>query len=244
MTQDLLRRLALAAAFATAFAAAPARAQEAPAAEEAADDGFDLSATLTLASDYRFRGISLTDRAPAAQGSIDVSYHGFYAGAWMSNIARFADTNAELDLYAGYGGEAGPFEYEVGAIAYLYPGGDGTGDIYEGTASLSYTFGPATAKVEANYAPDQHHLDGDNLYLNANLKLAIPTTPITAFAQLGREHGSFYGSKWDWSFGAEYNRGPFTASLGWFDTDADAASLGLPRRSTRGGILASLSFAF
>ena len=90
---------------------------------------------------------------------------------------------------------AGPIEYEVGAIAYLYPGGDGTGDIYEGTAALSYTFGPATARVRANYAPDQDNLAGDNLYLSAELKAAIPSTPMSAFAQVGRERGSFYGSK-------------------------------------------------
>jgi uncharacterized protein (TIGR02001 family) len=249
MTHLSLRRLALAAIASTLSISAPALAQEAaapdaPAADEADDGAFDLSATLTLASDYRFRGLSLTNRAPAAQASVDVTYHGFYAGAWVSNIARFADTNAELDLYAGYGGSAGPIEYEVGAIAYLYPGGDGTGDIYEGTAALSYTFGPATARVRANYAPDQHNLAGDNLYLSADLKVAIPSTPISAFAQVGRERGSFYGSKADWSFGAEYTQGPFTASLGWYDTDADALSLGLPRRSARGGILASLAFEF
>jgi uncharacterized protein (TIGR02001 family) len=251
MNRLTLRRAALTALGLAAFAAAPAHAQDAPppaspAASEAAaeDGGFDISATLTLVSDYRFRGVSLTNRDPAGQASVDISYHGFYAGAWTSNIARFAGTHDELDLYAGYGGEIHGFEYQVGGIAYLYPGGDGTGNIVEATGEFSYTLGPATGRLKVNYAPDQHNLAGDNLYLSADLRVAIPTTPITAFAQIGRERGSFYGRKADWSFGAEYTRGPFTASLGWFDTDLDAASIGLPRRSTKGGIVASLGFEF
>lgn len=247
MTQHLPRSTALAAFAVLAVTAAPAHAQDdppAPAAEEAADDGaFDITATATVVSDYRYRGISLSDRDPAAQGSIDISWRGFYAGAWASSIARTADTNVELDLYAGYAGTAGPVEYEIGAIAYLYPGGDGTANIYEATGALSYRLGPVSAKLSAFYAPDQENLAGDNFYLSAEAKVGIPATPFTLFAQAGRERGSFYGRKHDWSFGAEFTRGPFTASLGYFDTDLNGVTSGLGR-SVRSGIVASASFEF
>lgn len=211
------------AAFATFAFAAPAVAQDTP--EPAGGDGgLDITATVTGVSDYRFRGVSESDRDPALQGSVDLTYHGFYVGAWASSIARTADTNVELDLYAGYGGSAGPIEYEVGAIAYLYPGGDGSGNIYEGTASLSYSLGPATGKFSVNYAPDQANLGGDNLYLNGELRVGIPTTPVTAFASLGRERGSFYGRKWDWSLGLEVTHGPLTAGLAYVDTNLDSAT--------------------
>src|SRR5205085_776391 len=204
------RRLALATLAATVFAA-PAFAQEAPAqAPAGGDNGLDITATITGVSDYRFRGVSESGRDPALQGSVDVTYHGFYVGAWASSIARTADTNAELDLYAGYSGSAGPVEYEVGAIAYLYPGGDGTGNIYEATGSLSYTLAPAT---------------------------------VTAFAGLGRERGSFYGSKWDWSLGFEVTRGPFTASLAYVDTNLDSATNPLGR-AIRAGVVARVSLGF
>lgn len=242
MTQHFLRLAALAAIGSAAFAAAPALAQDAAGPEEDAG-AFDISVTATAVSDYRFRGVSQSGRDPAAQGSVDVTLSGFYAGVWLSSIARYADTNVEADVYAGYAGEAGAISYDVGAIAYLYPGGDGTGNVYEGTGSLAYTFGPARARLRASYAPDQANLAGDNLYLSADARVGVPTTPVTLFAQVGRERGSFYGRKWDWSFGAEIRRGPFTASLGYFDTDLDGIASGLGR-NVRGGIVASASFTF
>ncbi len=240
MTQ--LRRLALAALLATATAS-PAFAQDEAQEPAGGDGGFDISATATGVSDYRFRGVSESDRDPALQGSVDVSYHGLYAGAWASSIARTADTNVELDLYAGYTGTAGPLEYDFGVIAYLYPGGNGDATIYEGTASLSYTLGPATGKFSVNYAPDQENLAGDNLYINTELRVGIPTTPVTVFASVGRERGSFYGRKWDWTLGLEFTRGPFTASLAYVDTNLDSATHFLGR-NIRAGVVASASFEF
>ena len=241
MTNQLLRRAAFAATALAAFAATPAFAQ----ADEPAggDGGFDISATATLVSDYRFRGVSASDRDPAVQGSVDISYHGFYAGVWASSIARTADTNVETDLYAGYSGESGPVGYEIGAIAYLYPGGDGTGDVYEGTAAISYTIGPATGRFRVNYAPDQANLAGDNLYLVADARVGIPTTPFTLTASFGRERGSFYGRKLDWSLGAEFTRGPFTASVAYVDTDLNGVSSGFGH-DVHAGVVASASFEF
>ncbi|HYN45107.1 MAG TPA: TorF family putative porin, partial [Allosphingosinicella sp.] len=226
MIQHLLRSAALAALGFAAFATTPALAQE-EAGE--ASGAFDISATATIVSDYRDRGVSLSDRDPAAQASVDVSIGGFYAGVWVSSIARYSDSLVEADLYAGYAGETGPISYEVGALASLYPGGDGSGDIYEATGSLSYNIGPATARLKLFYAPDQENLDGDNLYASVDARFALPGTPVTLFAQFGRERGSFYGRKHDLSFGAEATRGPFTASFGYFDTDLDGVASGLGR---------------
>jgi len=224
------------------FAATPALAQDEAGAEEEAG-ALDISATVTVVSDYRFRGVSLSDRDPALQGSLDVSLGGFYAGVWASSIARTADTNVEVDLYAGYAGESGGFEYEVGAIAYLYPGGDGTANLYEGTGSLSYNIGPATGRVQLFYAPDQENLAGDNFYISVDGRFSLPGSPVTLFGQFGRERGSFYGRKHDWSFGVELTHGPFTASVGYFDTDLNGITSGLGR-DVRSGIVASAGFEF
>ncbi len=208
-----------------------------------AQEGLDLSVTGTLVSDYRYRGISLSGRDPAVQGSVDLSVAGFYAGVWASSIARFADTNVEADVYAGYSGEAGGIGFDIGAIGYLYPGGDGTGDVYEATGSIAYTIGPARLKLAAAYAPDQKNLAGDNLYLSADAEIGIPGTPLTATAQFGRERGSFYGRKLDWSLGAEFSKAPFTVGIAWFDTDLDS-SLGGFGRNAGSGVVARVGATF
>ena len=56
-----------------------------------------------------------------------------------------------------------------------------------------------------------------------------PGDAVHPFRPVGRERGSFYGRKLDWSFGAEFTRGPFTASLGYFDTDLNGVTSGLGR---------------
>ena len=65
---------------ATLMVATPALAQdEAPA--------VTINGTATVVSDYRFRGISQTDKNFAIQGSITVSHEsGLYATVWGSSV--------------------------------------------------------------------------------------------------------------------------------------------------------------
>ena len=63
-----------------------------------------VTGSLSLTSDYIFRGQSLTDHRPAAQGEVDwVHSSGIYLGAWASNL-HIPDTATplEADWYGGY----------------------------------------------------------------------------------------------------------------------------------------------
>ena len=112
MTQHPLRRTALA-AFAAHGLHRRSRARAGSGAgageEEAADDGaFDITATATVVSDYRFRGVSLSDRDPAVQGSVDITYRGFYAGAWASSISRYRRHQCRARSLCGLCRHGGP----------------------------------------------------------------------------------------------------------------------------------------
>src|SRR4051812_33898453 len=78
--------------------AAPAFAQDAPA--------WALAGTVAVTSDYRFRGISQSNRTFAPQGSLNVTGpEGFYVGAWASKV-DFDPTSSdnpyvEVDIYGG-----------------------------------------------------------------------------------------------------------------------------------------------
>jgi uncharacterized protein (TIGR02001 family) len=209
------------------------------------DAPFDLSATVTLVSDYRFRGMSLSDRDPAIQGSVDVEHQsGFYVGVWGSTIAEFANAHTEVDVYGGWRGSLGGLDVDAGVTGYFYPNGqDAT--YFELTGSVGYTLGPAEMKLGIAYAPDQSNLGSDDsLYAYGQLKAGIPGTPVTLVAQAGHEEGAMggpTGEKWDWSLGAQIVKDRFTLGLSYVDTDVDR--LFDPDKVTHAGVVLSLSIS-
>ncbi len=104
-----------------------ASAQTAP---KAPEPDYTVSYNIGAVSDYRFRGISQTSKGAAVQGGADVAFkNGAYLGAWASNVRWVRAFNGaskgqlEVDLYGGYKGEiAKDLTYDLGAIAYIYPG--------------------------------------------------------------------------------------------------------------------------
>lgn len=89
-----------------------------------------FTANVTLASEYLYRGIAQTRGNPALQGGFDYAHsNGLYAGIWGSNVSWIGDATAgasaslEIDVYGGYKGSiAGDFGYDLGVLAYSYPG--------------------------------------------------------------------------------------------------------------------------
>jgi len=100
-----------------------------------------ISANVTLASDYTFRGISQTDEKPAIQGGFDYAHEtGLYAGVWASNV-NFGETSnasSEMDYYGGFAGETdGGFGYDISYIYFDYRG-DSYFDYQEFALAFSY----------------------------------------------------------------------------------------------------------
>ena len=103
--------------------AAPAFAQEA-----APPGPITVTGNIALVSDYRFRGVSQSDKGIAVQGGITVSHEsGLYGGLWASNLAgwgTFGGSNTELDLIAGYKvALADGLTLDAGLTWYMYPSG-------------------------------------------------------------------------------------------------------------------------
>ena len=80
-----------------------------------------VSANVTFASDYVWRGMTQSD-GPAIQGGFDFEDEsGFYAGIWGSNVNFNDGAGSELDYYAGYGFSLGEVGVDIGYIAFDYP---------------------------------------------------------------------------------------------------------------------------
>ncbi|WP_417595785.1 TorF family putative porin [Parasphingorhabdus sp.] len=202
---------------------------------------FTLSANAAIVSDYRFRGISLSDRDPAIQGGVDLGMdNGLFLGSWASSVADTGGSNVEVDLYGGYAGSAAGFDYTVTALGYFYPGGSGV-NYYEVSAGVEKGVGLATLGVEIAYVPDQKNYPGDNVYVSGTAAVAIPETPFSATARVGRETSDFI-KKWDWEAGIAYAFGKFTTSLSY--VDSDYGGVGEAGRLGRSGLVASVAVDF
>lgn len=90
-------------------------------AQDAASNGWTNQASLTITSDYLFRGVSQTSNSPAVQGSLGiVNDSGVYASVWASSI-DFAN-GLELDPSVGFANTVGAISYDLGVVHYGYPG--------------------------------------------------------------------------------------------------------------------------
>jgi hypothetical protein len=119
-----MRKSLLTLAVVSSFVApALAFAQTPPAAPAAAPS--PVTGNMTIASDYRFRGISQTYRGPAIQGGIDYAHDsGFYVGNWNSNVSSnvySGGSGIEMDFYGGWKKAFGDFGLDVGFLYYYYP---------------------------------------------------------------------------------------------------------------------------
>lgn len=215
-----------------------------------------LSGGATLVSDYRFRGISQTDRRPAVQGSLSATHKsGFYGAVWGSSIDDYVanGSDQEIDLTLGFKRSFGSTTIDAGVLYYYYPGSGGVNsDFVEPFVAVSQAFGPVTAKALAAYAPKQNALTvgagrEDNLYLAGDLSAAVPNSPISVTAHVGRSFGPSYltiGKAYtDWSLGASATWKNLTAGVSYVDTDGDFITPS-GRNASKAGVVASLAVAF
>jgi uncharacterized protein (TIGR02001 family) len=135
-----------------------------------------VTGNLGLTSDYRFRGISQSQNAPAVQGGIDYAHSsGFYVGNWNSSVSSDVYTNGsgvESDLYAGFKKDIYKgLTLDVGSYNYFYPRATNgtstnfdTNELFVGlgygpvsvkySQSLSNYFGTANSKNSQYYQAD------------------------------------------------------------------------------------------
>lgn len=252
---------ALALATATPAFAQDAAPPEAPETEAPTKD-FTITGGATLISDYRFRGLTQTNKDPSAQGTLNINHSsGLYVGTFAATIDGGPDgstpllTNygdVEIDLYGGFTKTLpSGVGFDVGLLYYYYAdGAKGVNtDFFEPYASVNYTVGPANLKVGGNYAwSGQSGLDftsgkDDNVYLYGEVALAVPTTPVTLKGHYGYTNGSLGlanldGSDdyTDWSVTAEAVGGHFKAGVSYVDTDiTNARVVGLGRYADKLG---------
>jgi uncharacterized protein (TIGR02001 family) len=236
----MLKLASMSVAISAIAISAPAFAQEA--AEEAAGP-VTLTGGVAVVSDYRFRGVSLSDKDFAVQPYLTVKHEsGLYVGTWGSNLADNAGDDVEVDLYAGFaGGEE--LTYDISATYYVYPGVSSF-NYLELTGKLGSTVGPATVGVQLSYVPSQDNTgNNDNIYFGTNAAIAIPNSPISIVGTMGIEDGAFTAGseKVDWSLGLTAAVSGFTLGVSYVDVNRE--TIFAPKDSAA-GVVFSVSYGF
>ncbi len=135
----------------------------------------EISANVSLVSDYRFRGISQTNSDPAIQGGFDLGFeNGIYIGTWGSSVDFGGNYGSlELDGYAGWAMEtAEGVGFDVGYAYYGYPGDHDVpedGDYQEFYGSVSYV--GLTGGI--HYSDDFYAKTGEYFYYYAEYSLGL-----------------------------------------------------------------------
>lgn len=204
----------------------------------------EVTSSITLTSDYDFRGWTQTAEGPAVQLSIDYSHDsGFYAGIWGSNIDPLDDggsntASTEVDFYGGYTMSVGNLGLDFGLSYYTYAGASDLNfaEIY---AKASFSVLSGGVFYSNDFGGKYTGGSSDSaLYVYADVD--VPVGPVTLSAHAGLSDGKgievayFEGgpgvpgvedSYTDFAVGLSYEASGFTTSLKYVFIDkGDAGS--------------------
>lgn len=195
---------------------------------ESNDLGLTVTGNVALTTDYRYRGITQSDRGPAVQGGFDVGHEtGLYAGIWASSVDfGFTDVGVEVDYYAGFAGKiVDKVGFDVGYIYYDYPMSEQEGDwdfseIYGSLSFAGFTIGLA-------YAPDAPLEFDEGLYGYIDYAASLPAGFTLGlhfgYSDISGDVGGFEyandGTYTDYSISISKELMGVNLGLAWVDTD-------------------------
>ncbi len=209
-----------------------------------------VSGTLSAVSDYRYRGITLSDRKPAAQ--MTVAYDdptGLYLGAFASTVrlAFPADAHVQGMAFGGYALRMpSGLSLEAGGnySAFAAAGRDDYGEIFLGAATESLN-------ARVFYAPRYFGQPSNAVYaeLNASLPLDDRVHLLAHFGILRTAYPAGYrystGRMFvDGRIGLGVDFSPLRLEIAWVGTSDKYAAYRLTGASSPNSVVLSMTCAF
>jgi len=188
----------------------------------------EVAGNVAFTSDYRFRGISQSDRDVALQGGFDWAHDsGFYLGTWASSIDfgtasdDAAGGSIEWDFYGGYARDINEnLSFDVGYMYYYYPSDNWDVDLdYQ---EFYGKFGFYGAEIGLIYSDDYFQSTKDFWYFYGDYGMPLGEV-FSIDGHLGyndlNESFGTGGSYLDWSIGVSASAVGLDFSLAYVDTD-------------------------
>ena len=138
---------------------------------------FDMSVGTQIASDYIFRGYSLTNHLPSVSGYFEGTYGWIFAGLEADSVQLPGLPTVQLTASAGIRPKFGPASIDIGVSYYSYPGSGGVSDYPEYFIRPSLALSPAlTVGANFTFAPDYSRTGAHETYISATGKYLLSST--------------------------------------------------------------------
>ena len=116
---------------------------------------FDVNVTASIASDYNYRGYTLSDHKPSVSTNFEATYNILFAAINTASVQMPMLSQLQMTDYVGIRPVFGPTTVETGVAYYSYPGSAIDISYPEYYVAPSYALTSRfTIGVNAYYAPD------------------------------------------------------------------------------------------
>jgi uncharacterized protein (TIGR02001 family) len=207
--------------------------------ETSAND-LEFSARAGLASDYIYRGTTLSDHDPATGAALEVRFGTLYAGATMVTVKLPTEPVAEFTLAGGIRPKIATINFDLGLSYFAYPGekfpGVTNGINYweaaiRGDKGIGESF-----RIAAGYAysPNVSNTGAWSQYVAAGVGYDLPTpllpknvsvsfTTAAGYSWFGNQAPQLGGfplpAYLNWHAGVTFTHKAFNLDLRYYDTN-------------------------
>ena len=158
-----------------------------PAVRTDAASTFDIKIIASIASDYNFRGYTLSDHKASISTNIEATYNILFAAVNAASVHVPMVSQLQMTNYVGIRPIFGPLTVETGVAYYSYPGSSIDISYPEYYVTPTYALSPKlTVSVNAYYAPNYSRTGAWENYDSIAAKYTLDSG-LAISGELGRQ---------------------------------------------------------
>jgi len=199
----------------------------------------EFSARAGVASDYIYRGTTLSDHGPAAGAALEAKFGALYAGTTVATVKLPTQPLAEFTFAAGVRPKIATIDFDFGITYFAYPGerlpGETGINYWEAVVRGDRSIGEQV-RVAAGYAysPDVSNTGAWSQYVAAGVgydvpgrqlppNLGISFTTAAGYSWFGNQAPTLGGfplpAYLNWQAGVTFTHKAFNLDLRYYDTN-------------------------
>jgi uncharacterized protein (TIGR02001 family) len=207
---------------------------------EASANELEFSARAGVASDYIYRGTTLSDHGPAAGAAFETRFGPLYAGTTVATVKLPTEPAAELTFAGGIRPKIATIDFDLGMTYFAYPSerlpGETNGiNYWEGVIRGDRSIGEQV-RIAAGYAysPNVSNTGAWSQYVAAGVgydvpgpllpqDLAVSFTAAAGYSWFGNQAAQLGGfplpAYLNWQAGVTFTHKAFNLDLRYYDTN-------------------------